>query len=78
MKKHPDGYLILDDTVVGKDKDSWKTEMAAMFWSSSSKRYLYGQSVVLLIWTDGETRVLRHRYDGGYTILCTRWRENET
>lgn len=58
MRKQHGGYLIIDDTVIGKDKDSWKTEMAAKFWSSSEKRYLYGQSVVLLIWTDGRTRVL--------------------
>ncbi|TAE22086.1 MAG: hypothetical protein EAZ92_16150 [Candidatus Kapaibacterium sp.] len=58
MRKQQGGYLIIDDTVLCKDKDSWKTEMAAKFWSSSEKRSLYGQSVVLLVWTDGRTRVV--------------------
>ena len=58
LRKQQGGYLIINDTVIGKDKDSWKTEMAVKFWSSSEKRYLYGQSVVLLIWTDGRTRVV--------------------
>lgn len=58
------GYLIVDDTVIGKDNSAWKTEMISKRWSSAEKRYLYGQSVILLIWTDDETRILRHRYDG--------------
>ena len=62
LKQHG-GYLIIDDTVIGKDDGSWKTEMTAKLWSASEKRYLYGQSVVLLVWTDGRTRILRHRYD---------------
>jgi len=47
-----------DDTVIGKDDSAWKTEMTSQLWSSAEKRYLYGQSVVLLIWTDGKTRIL--------------------
>lgn len=58
MRTHLGGYLIIDDTVIGKDKGSWKTEMTAKLWSASEKRYLYGQSVVLLVWTDGKTRLL--------------------
>jgi putative transposase len=52
------GYLIIDDTVICKDDSAWKTEMTSKLWSSAEKRYLYGQSVVLLIWTDGKTRIL--------------------
>jgi len=58
LKNHPGGYLIVDDTVIGKETTSWKTEMTAKLWSASEKRYLYGQSVVLLLWTDGRTRLL--------------------
>lgn len=52
------GYLIIDDTVIGKEDSAWKTEMTSKLWSSAEKRYLYGQSVVLLVWTDGKTRIL--------------------
>lgn len=58
FKNHRGGYLIIDDTVIGKDDGSWKTEMTSKLWSASEKRYLYGQSVVLLLWTDGRTRLL--------------------
>lgn len=58
MKHQIDGCLIIDDTVLGKEKSSWKTEMTSKLWSSAEKRYLYGQSVILLLWTDGHTRVL--------------------
>ncbi len=58
FKNRKDGYLIIDDTVIGKDDSAWKTEMTSKLWSSAEKRYLYRQSVVLLIWTDGETRIL--------------------
>jgi putative transposase len=58
INAHPGGYLVIDDTVIGKATGSWKTEMTARLWSSSEKRYLYGQSVVVLLWTDGRTRVL--------------------
>lgn len=58
FKERCGGYLIFDDTVIGKDEQSWKTEMTSKLWSASEKRYLYGQSVVLLLWTDGQTRIL--------------------
>lgn len=59
-KKHikSGGYLIIDDTVINKEASSWKTEMTATLWSASEKRYLYGHNVVVLLWTDGKTRVL--------------------
>lgn len=58
MKNRKGGYLIIDDTIIGKDDSAWKTEMTSKLWSSADKCFLYGQSVVLLIWTDGETRLL--------------------
>jgi hypothetical protein len=58
FKNRKGGYLIIDDTVIGKDDSAWKTEMTSKLWSSAEKRYLYGQSVVLLVWTDGKTRIL--------------------
>lgn len=42
FKNTQGGYLIIDDTVIGKDDGSWKTEMTSKLWSSSEKRYLYG------------------------------------
>ena len=50
------GWLIIDDTVVAKPY-SQKLEMLSRHWSSSDRRYLTGINCVLLIWTDGDTRV---------------------
>jgi hypothetical protein len=43
------GYFIIDDTVIGKEDTSWKTEMTSKLWCASEQRYRYGQSVVVLI-----------------------------
>jgi putative transposase len=50
------GRLIIDDTVLAKPF-SRACPMLAWLWSSSDRRYLYGISCVLLIWTNGHPRV---------------------
>ena len=50
------GYLILDDTVVAKPYARWLGE-AAWVWSNKDKKVLFGVSVVLLVWTDGQVRI---------------------
>lgn len=50
------GRLIIDDTVIAKPF-SHQLDLLGRYWSSSDKRYLTGISCVLLIWTDGHTRV---------------------
>jgi hypothetical protein len=50
------GWLIIDDTVVAKPF-SQKLEALSRHWSSSDGCYLTGINCVLLIWTDGDTRV---------------------
>ena len=50
------GWLIIDDTVIAKPF-SQKFAMLSRHWSSSDRRYLTGINCVLLIWTDGDTRV---------------------
>jgi putative transposase len=50
------GSLIIDDTVVPKP---FATAMAGLAWvySSQQRKPVYGFSVVLLIWTDGNVRI---------------------
>ena len=50
------GRLIIDDTVLAKPFSS-ECPILAWLWSSSDRRYLFGISCVLIIWTDGHTRV---------------------
>jgi putative transposase len=50
------GYLILDDTVVEKPYARRLSE-AAWVWSSKQRKVVFGVSVVLLVWTDGQIRI---------------------
>ncbi len=50
------GYLIIDDTVLSKPY-SFEFELLSWLWSSSEEMYVYGMSLVLVIWTDGNTRL---------------------
>ncbi len=50
------GYLIVDDTVVAKPAARLLGE-AAWVWSNQDRKVLFGVSVVLLVWTDGQHRV---------------------
>ena len=51
-----DGSLILDDTVVEKPYARLLGE-AAWVWSNKQQKVVFGVSVVLLVWTDGEVRI---------------------
>jgi hypothetical protein len=50
------GYLIVDDTVVDKSYARLLGE-AAWVWSSKDSKVVFGVSVVLLVWTDGQVRI---------------------
>ncbi len=50
------GYLIVDDTVVAKPSARLLGE-AAWVWSKKDRKVLFGVSVVLLVWTDGQSRL---------------------
>jgi putative transposase len=50
------GYLIVDDTVVAKPYARLLGE-AAWVWSTKDRKVLFGVSVVLLVWTDGQRRL---------------------
>jgi putative transposase len=50
------GYLIVDDTVVEKPYARLLGE-AAWVWSSKQRKVVFGVSVVLLVWTDGQVRI---------------------
>jgi putative transposase len=50
------GYLIIDDTVVEKPYAQRFGE-AAWVWSSKQRQVVFGVSVVLLVWTDGQRRI---------------------
>jgi putative transposase len=50
------GYLIVDDTVVEKPYARLLGE-AAWVWSSKQRKVVFGVSVVLLVWTDGQARI---------------------
>jgi hypothetical protein len=50
------GYLILDDTVIDTPYVRWLGE-AAWVWSSKHNKVVFGVSVVLLVWTDGQVRI---------------------
>jgi Transposase DDE domain len=52
------GYLIVDDTVVAKPYARLLGE-AAWVWSNKDRKGLFGVSVVLLVWTDGQIRIPR-------------------
>jgi putative transposase len=61
------GYLIIDDTVIPKP---FATAMEGLAWvfSSQERRPVYGFSLVLLVWTDGQLRIplgLRLWHRGG-------------
>src|ERR671917_435718 len=51
-----EGYLIVDDTVVEKPHAKRLNE-AGWVWSSKRNKAVYGVSVVLLVWTDGQLRI---------------------
>ena len=50
-----EGYLIIDDTVVEKPYARLLGE-AAWVWSSRHHQVVFGVSVVLLVWPDGQGR----------------------
>lgn len=50
------GYLIVDDTVIAKPYARLLGE-AAWVWSNKDRKVLFGVSVVLLVWTDGQMRI---------------------
>jgi len=50
------GYLIIDDTVIEKPYSSALNE-ASWVRSSKNKKTVFGISVVVLIWTDGQIRI---------------------
>jgi putative transposase len=50
------GYLLIDDTVVEKPYAQRFGE-AAWVWSSKQRQVVFGVSVVLLVWTDGQRRM---------------------
>src|SRR5262245_11990009 len=50
------GYLIVDATVVEKPYARVLGE-AAWVWSSKQRTVVFGVSVVLLVWTDGQVRI---------------------
>jgi putative transposase len=50
------GYLIVDDTVVEKPYARLLGE-AAWVWSNKQHKVVFGVSVVLLVWTDGQIRI---------------------
>jgi hypothetical protein len=50
------GYLIVDDTVVAKPYARLLGE-AAWVWSKKDRKVLFGVSVLLLVWTDGQIRI---------------------
>jgi hypothetical protein len=50
------GYLILDDTVVEKPYARLLGE-AAWVWSNKQQKVVFGVSMVLLVWTDGDIRI---------------------
>ena len=50
------GYLIVDDTVVAKPY-AHRLGEAAWVWSNKDRKVLFGVSVVLLVWTDGQSRI---------------------
>lgn len=61
------GYLIIDDTVIPKP---FATAMEGLAWvfSTQERRPVYGFSLVLLVWTDGQLRIplgLRLWHRGG-------------
>jgi putative transposase len=61
------GYLIIDDTVIPKP---FATAIEGLAWvfSSQERRPVYGFSLVLLVWTDGQLRIplgLRLWHRGG-------------
>jgi putative transposase len=61
------GYLILDDTVIEKPYARLLGE-AAWVWSSKQRKVVFGVSVVLLVWTDGQVRIplaFRRWHKGG-------------
>jgi hypothetical protein len=50
------GYLILDDTVVAKPYASLLSE-AAWVWSNKDHTVVFGVSLVLIVWTNGQVRI---------------------
>jgi putative transposase len=50
------GYLIVDDTVV-EQPHAKRLKEAGWVWSSKRNKAVYGVSVVLLVWTDGQLRI---------------------
>lgn len=64
-------YLILDDTTWRR----WtkKAEAVSFVWDSSAGKVVFGMSVVLLIWTDGQRKVpvgIRVWQKGGKSKVC--------
>jgi hypothetical protein len=59
------GYLIVDDTVVAQPYARRLGE-AAWVWSHKDRKVLFGVSVVLLVWTDGQVRI---------PLACRMWHQ---
>lgn len=62
------GYLIIDDTVIGKPF-SKAVEGLSWVYDSSQKKTVWGYSVVVLVWTDGNLRI---------PLAFRLWRKGET
>jgi DDE family transposase len=61
------GYLLVEDTVVEKPYARLLGE-AAWVWSSKQRKVVFGVSLVLLVWTDGQVRIplaFRRWHKGG-------------
>ena len=50
------GYLLVDDTVIEKPYARLLGE-AGWVWSSKQRKVVFGVSIVLLVWTDGQVRI---------------------
>jgi hypothetical protein len=69
------GYLSIDDTVIPKP---FAPAMEGLAWvfSTQERRPVYGFSLVLLVWTEGQLRIplgLRLWHRGGLRSTCWPW-----
>ena len=62
------GYLSVDDTV-GAKPYARRLGEAAWVWSNKERKVLFGVSVVLLVWTDGQVRI---------PLACRVWHKGGT
>jgi hypothetical protein len=59
------GYLIIDDTIVAKPYAALLDE-ANWVWSTKHNRVVFGVSLVLLVWTNGQVRI---------PLACRLWKK---